>query len=203
MRTAVTTKLARRQLMSASDSVGPPNWEPVPPQRVAVVVAGAGARGGYEAGVLSVLLPHLEAAGVVPTLFVGTSAGAINVALYAAVAHLPAVQQGPVVLDAWRRLHSGDVFRSPLVTGLGTASRWAGQLMRINGIRLTGLLDTSPLWRMANQAADWTQLRSNLDSGLTAVAEDQVPETLLCAPWSTSGQRTQRQVDEAVSALWR
>lgn len=40
------------------------------PERVAVVVAGAGARGGYEAAVLSVLLPRLAAAGVRPTLFV-------------------------------------------------------------------------------------------------------------------------------------
>jgi predicted acylesterase/phospholipase RssA len=54
------------------------------PRRVAVVVAGSDARGRYEAGVLSVLLPRLEAAGAVPTLFVGTSAGAINSVLCAA-----------------------------------------------------------------------------------------------------------------------
>jgi NTE family protein len=127
------------------------------PQRVAVVVAGAGARGGYEAGVLSVLLPQLEAAGAVPTLFVGTSAGAINSALCAAGAHLTAAEQGEAALKVWRNLHTHDVFRSPLKTGLGTAGSWAGQLMRIPGVRLTHLLDTGPLWRMAHAAVDWPQ----------------------------------------------
>jgi len=148
-----------------------PEWfSDVTPRRVAVVVAGAGARGGYEAGVLSVLLPRLAAAGAVPTLFVGTSAGAINSALCTAGAHLTAADQGEAVLKVWRNLHTYDVFRSPLKTGLGTAGRWAGQLMRIPGVRLTSLLDTSPLWRMAHAAVDWPQLRANVDEGRTALA---------------------------------
>jgi NTE family protein len=140
------------------------------PQRVAVVVAGAGARGGYEAGALSVLLPHLAEAGIHPALFVGTSAGAINAALYAAVAHLPAPGQGEPVLDVWRRIHTANVFRSPFVTGLGTAGRWAAQLMRVPGVRLTSLLDTGPLRELAKTAADWPQLRANLDGGRTSLA---------------------------------
>jgi NTE family protein len=135
-----------------------------------VVVAGAGARGGYEAGVLSVLLPQLAAAGVKPTLFVGTSAGAINAALYAAVAHLPAGEQGEPVLEVWRNLHTSNVFRPPLQTGLATGGRWVGQLVRLPGVRLTSLLDTSPLWTMARTAADWAQLRTNLDDGLVELA---------------------------------
>jgi NTE family protein len=137
---------------------------------VAVVVAGAGARGGYEAGALSVLLPRLAAAGATPELFVGTSAGAINATLYAAVAHLPAAGQAEPVLDVWRNIHVDDVFRSPLVTGLGTAGRWAAQLMRVPGMRLTGLLDTEPLHRLARTAVDWPQLRTNLDAGRAALA---------------------------------
>ena len=39
----------------------------------------------YEAGALSVLLPALETQGVAPTIFVGTSAGAINAAAFAAL----------------------------------------------------------------------------------------------------------------------
>jgi NTE family protein len=135
-----------------------------------VVVAGAGARGGYEAGVLSVLLPQLAAAGVTPTLFVGTSAGAINAILFAAVASLPPGEQGEPVLEVWRNLRSSQVFRPPLQTGLATGGRWVGQLARLPGVRLTSLLDTSPLWTVANTAADWAQLRANVDTGLVELA---------------------------------
>ncbi|MGE5696114.1 MAG: patatin-like phospholipase family protein [Candidatus Sericytochromatia bacterium] len=54
--------------------------------RVAVVVTGAGAPGGYEAGALSVLVPRLRAAGYEPTVYIGTSAGAINATMFAAYA---------------------------------------------------------------------------------------------------------------------
>lgn len=58
--------------------------------RVAVVAAGAGARGAYEAGALSVILPALEELGQRPRIFAGTSAGSINATLFASLAHLPA-----------------------------------------------------------------------------------------------------------------
>ncbi|WP_405064985.1 patatin-like phospholipase family protein [Kribbella sp. NBC_01510] len=148
-----------------------PLWFPdFRPRRVAVVVAGAGARGGYEAGVLSVLLPCLEAAGVVPTLFVGTSAGAINATLYAAAAHLPAVEQGEAVLEVWRNIRTHHVFRSPMKTGIGSTGKWVGQLLRIRGLTLTSLLDTSPLRQLARTVVKWDQLRTNLDDGRIALA---------------------------------
>jgi len=62
---------------------------PMRPNRVAILVAGTGARGGYEAGALSMLVPRLRAAGREPSVYVGTSAGAINATLFAAFAHLP------------------------------------------------------------------------------------------------------------------
>jgi NTE family protein len=48
------------------------------------VLAGGGARGAYEAGVLSILLPALERRGERPTVIVGTSAGAMNAVSLAA-----------------------------------------------------------------------------------------------------------------------
>src|SRR5674536_401032 len=57
-------------------------------ERVGLVLAGGGARGAYEVGALSVLLPALEAAGQRPSVLVGTSVGAINIAYFAANAHL-------------------------------------------------------------------------------------------------------------------
>ncbi len=53
-------------------------------ERVGLVLAGGGARGAYEVGALSVLLPALEEAGQRPTVLVGTSVGAINIAYFAA-----------------------------------------------------------------------------------------------------------------------
>jgi NTE family protein len=41
-------------------------------ERVAIVVAGAGARGAYEAGVLSVLVPRLRETVAGPLTFVGS-----------------------------------------------------------------------------------------------------------------------------------
>jgi NTE family protein len=46
--------------------------------KVGLVLAGGGARGAYEAGALSVLLPALEARGERPGVLLGTSVGAVN-----------------------------------------------------------------------------------------------------------------------------
>jgi NTE family protein len=130
-----------------------------------VVIAGAGARGAYEAGVLSVLLPRLAAAGVRPRVFVGTSVGAMNATLLAAGAHLPPAEQADRLLDVWRGIGVRDVF-SPLVPGtVWTAGTWLAQRLGIGGVRLSGLVDTAPLGRTADAAVDWARLRSNVDDG--------------------------------------
>ena len=58
--------------------------------RIAAVLPGGGARGAYEVGALSALLPALAERGERPDVIVGTSVGAINAALLASLAHLPA-----------------------------------------------------------------------------------------------------------------
>jgi len=143
---------------------------PPAPKRVGVVLAGAGARGAYEAGVLSVVLPTMAEADIRPDLYVGTSAGAINAALFTATAHLPAEEQAATVLETWRGISSRDVFRSFLRTGPTTLVQWTTQLLGLPGARLTGLLDTGPLHETAARLLDWDQLRSNVDRGLAAVA---------------------------------
>ena len=150
--------------------IGLSEFEGAMPSRVAIVVAGAGARGAYEAGVLSVVVPHLKKTGVDIDLFVGTSAGAIISTLFAANAHLPALDQAECVLDTWRQIRTSDVFRSPALTTPVTAARWAGQLLGIPGVQLTSLVDTAPLRRTADRAVDWKQLRSNVDEGRVSLA---------------------------------
>jgi len=140
------------------------------PGRVAVVVAGAGARGGYEAGALSVLVPRLHDAGTDIAVYVGTSAGAINATIFAALSHLHPVEQAQQALEVWRGISVSDVFRSPLVSSPGIAARWAGQLLQVPGMRLTNLVDTEPLRRKAEHAIDWKQLRINIADGRTTLA---------------------------------
>ena len=55
------------------------------------MLAGGGARGAYEAGVLDVLAPELSRRGQAPDVLVGTSIGALNSAFLAARAHDPFV----------------------------------------------------------------------------------------------------------------
>jgi NTE family protein len=140
------------------------------PRRLAVVLAGAGARGAYEAGVLSVVLPHLAAQGQQPDLYVGTSAGALNAAFLASVADLPAEDQADALLEVWRGIGAADVFR-PLARTVGpTAGRWLGQLFGLPGVRLFGLVDTAPLRRTATNRVNWEQLRANVSAGLVSLA---------------------------------
>jgi NTE family protein len=139
-------------------------------ERATVVIAGAGARGGYEAGILSVLVPALRAAGAAALTFVGTSAGAINAALFSAFAHLAPDEQAERVLDVWRGISVAEVFSSPLLGFPRLALRATGQFLQLPGLRLVGLLDTHPLRRTAEHAIDWEAFRSNLDGGRAALA---------------------------------
>ncbi len=144
--------------------------------RVALVVAGAGARGAFEAGALSVLVPWLDAQGLRPTVFVGTSAGAINATLLAATAGLPAAEAGEKLLAFWRSLTVRKVFRSPLRSGPSTFVTYVGQL--VGRAHVVSLLDTSPLAGFAEQtfAAFDDSLRGNVEDGvveaLAVVATD-------------------------------
>ena len=128
----------------------------------AVVLSGGGARGAYEAGVLSILLPALDGLDMRPDLFVGTSAGAINAVGFASLHHLGAAASSAAVLDLWREVHAGSVFRPPLratlgrLTGRGDGRRRAG-----------GLLDTAPLTPTLERLVAWDQLHANVDKGIT------------------------------------
>jgi NTE family protein len=137
-------------------------------KRVAVVVAGAGARGGYEAGALSVLIPRLRASGYEPAMYVGTSAGAINATLFAAHADCSPDEQARRVLDVWRSISVAEVYRSPVLDFPCVAAAFVGQLLRVPGVRCTHLLDTAPLSQKAKNSIDIKRLRQNIrDKNLT------------------------------------
>lgn len=128
-----------------------------------VVLAGGGARGSYEAGVLSVLLPALDATGMQADVFVGTSAGAINAVGYASLSHLGAARSSAAVLDLWRQVHAGAVFRVPF--GMARRSLTYPSPDRR---RARALLDTSPLAATLESIVDWDQLHANVRDGRIA-----------------------------------
>src|SRR3954463_13669168 len=120
----------------------------MPDERIALVLAGGGARGAYEAGALTVLLPELERRGQRPDLVVGTSVGALNAAFVAATAHLPAADVADAAIAAWSSIRDERVLE-PLVS-TGSLVRLAGYLGEALGVpraRAWSVLDPSPLRR--------------------------------------------------------
>ena len=107
---------------------------------VAIVLAGAGARGAYEAGALSVLLPLLQGDDH-PRLVLGTSAGALNTAMLASSIERGLEAAAAAMLDGWRRITPAMVFATPRKSVLRMPFRHGPA--RVG----PGLLDTRPLRR--------------------------------------------------------
>src|SRR2546430_7352322 len=83
--------------------------------RIGSVLSGGGARGAYEAGAISILAPALEARDERPTLFVGTSVGAINASYMGASRHLDAQAQAPGLPERWPEVPQDSVIRPILL----------------------------------------------------------------------------------------
>ena len=131
----------------------------------AVVIAGAGARGAYESGVLAEVLPPLFPEGLDNVVLLGTSAGALNAALWAARATRGADLRkvGDEVCKVWHDADQSRVF-APVVPSL-----LLSVLQRLRffssdaGIR--ALLDTAPLRKYAAEVLDAAQLARNVAEG--------------------------------------
>jgi NTE family protein len=133
---------------------------------VAVVLAGGGARGAYEIGALSALLPHLEARGERPRVIVGTSVGAINAAYLAASADEPIEEVLEHGLRLWSELGFDDVLQ-PLLSPaeLARALGSVGEFLRVPGVRLPSLLDPSPLARTLRSRIQLGRIHTNVTRG--------------------------------------
>jgi NTE family protein len=141
-------------------------------ERIALVLAGGGARGAYELGALAALAPALAAGGEVPDIVVGTSIGALNGAFLAARAGEPLEQAVAAGLAMWRELGWDDALR-PLASPweLGRLLSGAAMLAGLPGADLRGLLDSSPLRGTLARLVEFERIASNVADGtLTAVA---------------------------------
>jgi NTE family protein len=147
--------------------------------RRALVLSGGGARGAYEAGVLSYVLEDLpQRLGWIPRfdIYSGNSVGAVNACQLAAYADAPL--EGAARL---RSLWSGLSFRSVYKFGTRDALSFAQTLLgsiggrrpgggELNSPRIHGLLNTTPLETLVISEVPWRRLRRNLHSGaLTAL----------------------------------
>lgn len=130
------------------------------------MLSGGGARGAYEAGVISVLAPALERREQRPTIFLGTSVGAINAAYMGATRHLDAQEQAAGLLARWRQATKGNVIRPILLRQLPLSLlRYAGELLSVPGVRLPSLLDPTPLQHSLEDWMNWDDLHRNVTGG--------------------------------------
>jgi NTE family protein len=147
--------------------------------RLALVMSGGGARGAYEAGVLSYLLddlPQRIGRAVRFDIVTGTSVGAVHACYVAATTGER--QAGQRLLDIWRQLEVGGVYRVGMSDVVGIPLRLLGlagsrTMPAEAGIpeRLSGLLDTLPLERLVRESIPWADLRRHVDAGeIEAVA---------------------------------
>ncbi len=135
-------------------------------EKVAVVLSGAAARGAFQAGALAELVPALERDGLAPTIWLGTSAGSINAALWGSAAHLGPEAAAEEVLGTWQRMSDDNVFQPLLLSLPRTSLQYVAGAAFGRGSGTTSLLDTSPLRRTAHEVLRTEQLESNVASGL-------------------------------------
>ena len=148
---------------------------PPAPRRVALVLSGGGARGAYEAGVLSYLFHDLAPRLGRPVHFdivTGTSVGAVH-ACYVAAWQQDA-DAGRRLIDIWRSLSLDqvfpvgpvEVFRVPWrLLGLGSSGAVLPATPEGIPARLPGLFDTSWLEAIVLHQIAWPTLRQNIESG--------------------------------------
>src|SRR3954462_2795170 len=135
----------------------------MPDERIALVLAGGGARGAYEAGALTVLLPELERRGQRPTMGFGTSVGALNAAVVAATAHRPAEDVAELPIETWSSIAYDEVLQ-PLASpaSAGRLVTYLAQALGLPRPKISSNLDPSPPRRTLPERIDFPRLRRNV-----------------------------------------
>lgn len=128
----------------------------------ALVLDAAGARCGYQVGVLRVILPALAEVGARPRLLVGSSAGALLSAQLAATAHLPVAEQVDRLTTLLGHVTKPRVMRPLWQQVPDVLLRYASETVGWSGHRLRGLFGTAPLASTLEDRIDWASLHDNL-----------------------------------------
>jgi NTE family protein len=130
-------------------------------QPIALVLAGGGARGAYEAGVLSVILPALPE-DERPNIIVGASVGAINGAYIAATHESLDLPTGRAI---WEQITWGDVLATPSIRDLDRIARAALTFTGLLSLEVPALLDATPLKHTLEQLIPFAEIGRHVDSG--------------------------------------
>jgi len=141
-----------------------------PPQhRCALVLAGGGARGAYEAGVLSYLFEHVYPqlpVGFEFDIYSGTSVGAVHAAYAAATSRADPGMRAKYLVNTWTTMRLRDVLRLTWVDLVAMPLRALG-FGHASGARkgsdaIGGLVDVGPLERIVEGRIPWNRLPGNL-----------------------------------------
>jgi NTE family protein len=133
--------------------------------KIGVVLSGGGARGAYEVGALSVLLPWLEReTGDRAQVIVGTSVGALNAAFLGATADEDAAHRFEAGRERWLSIGYRDVLK-PLLSPaeLTKVARLFGSFL-FPAITPYSLLDPSPLTRTLPRLIDFPAIHRNVEA---------------------------------------
>lgn len=114
-----------------------------------LVVSGAAARGPYEAGAVAEVMRRLPPDR--PLVLLGTSSGAITVALLAQFAQ-DGTASGERVAEVWHRVH--EVYRNPVLTLPRTGAVLAARAAGLPAGRISAVLDVGPLRALAEAEFD-------------------------------------------------
>ncbi len=140
---------------------------------LAIVLAGGGARGAYEAGVLEYILTDLPVDVIEKIHFkiiCGTSVGALNACFMAAVAD-DKQKQAAILTDTWTSLTLDRVydFSWKEVKRLPRFLKGSGGLGSLDDLgqsgRKGGVFNTAPLEHLMRTGIDWNHIEDNIKAG--------------------------------------
>ena len=126
-----------------------------------LVLAGGGARGAYEAGVLRYVfndLPRETGARFDPGVICGTSIGALNGAWVAA----NGAKNAAGLSNLWNTLTPDQVYRLDARDLVSLAGKF---LPRMGSAENVALFDSAPLWGLLDRALDWGAIHRRIDRG--------------------------------------
>lgn len=142
-----------------------------------LVLAGGGARGAYEAGVIHYMRTQLppKAAKRRFSIYCGSSVGGINISFMAALADYPKIQ-GEELRHVWEGLRQEDVYRRDLMAlgrfGFHSVSGALSNIVRrassgsIRAPHFTGFFDTTPFPAFLKRVIPWQHLHRCVRDGI-------------------------------------